>query len=62
MDDKGLGSHSEPIGLKMKTSFSRKNKSDTATLMDGIKETLKFCTYLKFQVSLETCFLLIIPW
>lgn len=60
-DDKGLGSPSEPIGLKMKTSFFREKIVTWLTLMDGIKETLKFCTYLKFQVSLETCFLLIMP-
>lgn len=59
--DKGLDSHSEPIGLKMKTSFSREKTVTWRTLMDGIKETLKFCTYLKFQMSLETCFLLMIP-
>lgn len=62
-DDKGSDTHFEPSTWKLKLKFLQENKKvKQFSLMNDLKETLKFYTFLKFQVSLGAYFLLIVPW
>lgn len=50
------------LAWKLKPKFFWENKKvKWPPLKSGFKKTLKFHTYLKFQVSLEACLLLAVP-